>query len=105
MGTWMLMSDYTQLALSEFDHLGERFIPVSYYCAAWAYNFSRGKRWHFTEADVVRWIEQMTTVEAQKILDTMLKSRVGGESLIDLIERADEDVKKKSGPVTSGIMP
>jgi hypothetical protein len=102
MGTWMLMSDYTQLALGEFDRLNERFIPCAYFCAAWAYTRPYGGKPSFTEKDVERWIQKMPTEDAQKILNTMLASRIGGESLSELIEK-DEDQKKKSGQMTSEI--
>lgn len=101
METWMLMSDYTQLALSEFDKLGDRFFTVSYYCAARMYSIKRGPK--FTEKDVERWIKKMPTESAQKILNTMLESRIGGESMSELIEK-DTAEKKKSGQVKSEIM-
>ena len=104
MGTWMLMSDYTQLAISEFDKLGERFLPCSYFCAAWAWSRPYGGPPKFTEKDVEGWIKKMTTEQAQKILNTMLESKIGGESLLGLIETAENE-KKKSGPVTSEITP
>ena len=103
MGTWMLMSDYTQLAMSEFDKLGERFLTCSYFCAAWAYTRPYGGSPKFTEKDVEGWILKMPTADAQKILNTMLQSRIGGETLSDLIEKA-EDEKKKSGQMTSKTM-
>jgi hypothetical protein len=104
MGTWMLMSDYTQLALSEFDRLGERFLTCCYYCAAWAYSRPYGGTPPFTEKDVERWILKMPTEDAQKILNCMMQSRIGGESMSELIEKS-EDEKKKSGQVKSEIMP
>lgn len=105
MGTWMLMSDYTQLALNEFDRLDSEkrnFLTVAAFCAAWCYSAPRGKP-KFTEKDVEGWIRKMPTESAQKILDTMIESRIGGESMASLIEKS-EDVKKKSGPVTSETM-
>ena len=102
MGTWMLMSDYTQLALNEFGLLdGDKFLLKAWYCAARCYS-TRGNPWRYTEADVKKWIDRMSNGEAQKIMDAMLKSRIGGESLADLIESTDE--KKKSGQVKSGTM-
>ena len=100
MGTWMLMSDYTQLAISEFDRLGDRFILCSYFCAAWAWSRPYGGKPKFTEKDVEGWIKKMTTEQAQKILNTMLESKIGGESLMELIETSENE-KKKSGLVTS----
>ena len=103
MGTWMLMSDYTQLALNEFGVLpNERFLSAVFYCAAKCYS-TKGNPWKYTEEDVKRWIERMPNKEAQKIMSAMWESKIGGESLSELIEKA-EDEKKKSGQVKSGIM-
>jgi hypothetical protein len=46
----------------------------------------------------------MPTEDAQKILNTMMESKIGGESLAELVEKS-EDVKKKSGQVKSKTMP
>lgn len=105
LGTWEYLSDYTQLALNEFDVLGENFIPKLYYAAAWAYNWSEGNKFPYTEKDVRWWIAEMPQREAQKILDTMLRSRIGGESMISLMQKSIDDEKKKSGTVKSGTMP
>jgi hypothetical protein len=97
MGTWMLLSDYTQLALNEFGLLeNERFLSAVFYCAARCYSV-RGGPWRYTEQDVKRWVECMPMKEAQKIMDAMWSSKIGGESLMELLEKSDE--KKKSGPV------
>ena len=97
---WMSMSDYTKLPLNDFDKLGDRFLPVAYYSAAFAYNYLRGKKVRFTEKDVSEWINNMTTVEAKKIYDTLVSSRVGGEKIADLMD--DDGEKKTSGQTTSG---
>lgn len=104
MGTWMMLSDYVQLALNELGHLdNERFLSAIFYCAAWAYS-TRGHPWRHTEAEVKKWIENMPNKEAQKIMDAMLRSKVGGESLVDLMEKA-VDEKKKYGLTTSETTP
>ena len=99
-GTWMMLSDYTQLAFNEFGRLpNDRFMSALFYCAAKCYS-TKGNPWKYTEADVKRWIDKMPTAEAQKIMDCMLLSRIGGESFIELIEKS-EDEKKKSGQMKS----
>jgi hypothetical protein len=93
---WCYMSEYTQLALSDFGSLGERFVVVAYYCAAFSYCRSIGKKVKFTEDDVKRWFDNMPQKTAQLILDTMMKSKIGGESLGSLVEKSkDQDAKKK----------
>jgi len=97
MGTWMMLSDYTQLALNELGALSnERFISALFYCAAKCYS-TRGNPWRYTEEDVKKWIERMSTKEAQKIMDCMIQSKIGGESLSSLIATS-EDEKKKVWP-------
>ena len=86
MYTWCYMSDYTQLALNEFGELKERFIIVAYYSAAVSYCRNTGKKVRFKESDVKRWFDNMRQCDAQMILDTMMASKIGGETLSDLAE-------------------
>lgn len=95
MYTWCYMSEYTQLAMDDFDKLEGRTIIVTYYCAAYSYNLQYRKRCNFTEDDVKRWFDDMPQKTAQKILNTMLKSKVGGETMEDLIARSSGGEKKK----------
>lgn len=98
------MSDYTQLALNEFGNLpNDRFLTAIFYCAARCYS-TKGSPWRYTEADVKGWIDRMTNAEAQKIMNAMMESRIGGESLMDLIEKSTDE-KKKFIPRTSKITP
>lgn len=93
--TWMLLSEYKQLALSDMGLLPDnQFIPATWFCAAKCYEMSLGKIPVFTEKDVSKWIERMATLEAQKIMDCMLQSKIGGESLMNLIEKSVEEQKK-----------
>jgi len=93
MYAWCYMSDYTQLPMNEFDTLKDRFIIVAYYSAAYSYNLQHRRRIRFTEADVKRWFDDMPQKTAQTILNTMIKSKIGGESIEDMIVRGE--VKKK----------
>lgn len=103
MGTWWIMSDYTQLAINEFQLLGDRYLPVLAYSAAKAYNFINGRKVSFTENDVERWIQKMPTEDAQKIINALMESKIGGESMSKLIEESDDE-KKKFGLMTSKTM-
>ena len=97
MFAWAYMSNYTQLALSEFGLLNERFIDVSYYCAAYSYCRNNNLQVDFTEDTVTKWFSDMSQKTAQSILNCMLQSKVGGESIQDLIIKSlpKEDEKKK----------
>lgn len=90
MYTWCYMSSYTQLALSDFDQLGDRFVIVAYYSAAVSYCRASGKKVRFTEDDVKVWFDNMTQKEAKSILDCMMSSRIGGETLSDLADKAEK---------------
>ena len=92
---WCYMSSYTQLPLNQFGDLGDRFIDVMYYCSAYSYNRNIGKRAKFTEADVKKWFDDMPQKTANAIMNTMLKSKVGGESMEDLVQSYKDSQKKK----------
>jgi hypothetical protein len=94
MRMWAYMLDYTQLSFDEFGTLGERYVRVLFYCGAYTYDMWHGKKPKYTEDNVATWIDDMPQKTAQKILDVFLKSKVGGESLIDLIQ-VSEGKKKK----------
>lgn len=101
MWSWMQMSEYTGLAINDFDQLHpEVFGQKANYCAALAYNYLNGIKVRFTEEDVIKWVNALPHSEVVMIADTMLKSRIGGQKISDLIDSDDE--KKKYGPVTSG---
>jgi hypothetical protein len=97
METWMSVSSYTQLALTELDKLErERFFSVMYYQAARTYDFFNRKYHRFTEKDVMVWLAKMPVEDMQKIFTTMITSRIGGESINVLIDKYLDSEKKKS---------
>jgi len=106
METWMLLSDYTQLAPMDFGELNEAdFISKTCYCAARLYNLENGHKVDFTEDKVKYWIEDcMTTRQGKELVSTLFKSRIGGESLEDLIPKFLNVEKKKSPGMKSKTM-
>jgi hypothetical protein len=94
---WCFFSEYTQLAFDEFDVLGDdKFMRKMIYCAAVSYNKSKGKRVNFNEREVQKWIDRSYTEDWNKVVAAMKKSRIGGDTLEDLMDQA-EGQKKKSG--------
>lgn len=97
METWMLLSDYTQLPPIDFGLMKpESFIVKTCYCATKLWHLEQGKRVKFTEDDVKGWIEEMSTKDSAELVNTLFKSRIGGESLEELIPKAMNEIKKKS---------
>jgi hypothetical protein len=91
MESWLMMSEYTQLSLDEFEKLpGDRFMIVSIYEAAKAYTQfnpdSKEKKFRYTEDQVKSWLDEMPTKDSQSIVKCMLESRLGGKAIKDLIE-------------------
>lgn len=99
---WSLLSDYTQLAPSDWDALkGEKFFYPAIFCAARAYNMQNGLKVDFTEDDIIKEFKSMSQEDADKLYTTMLMSKLGGESIIELIGKSvEQDEKKKSHSMT-----
>jgi hypothetical protein len=96
METWMSVSNYTQLALTELDKLArDRFFTVVYYQAARTYDFFNRRFYRYSENDVMYWIAKMPSEDVNKIFSTMLESRIGGESINVLIDKHLDSEKKK----------
>ena len=108
METWMLLSDYTQLAPVDFGRMKqESFVLKTCYCATKLWHLEKGKKVNFDESTVEKWIENMSTKHSTELINTLFKSKIGGESLEELIpkalERSDE-IKKKSHGMKSKTM-
>ena len=99
METWMLLSDYTQMAPLDFGFMEESsFLIKTCYCAARLWYLEHGKKVMFNEDHVKKWIENMKTIDSKELIETLLKSKIGGESIEELIPKviqAEEEVKKK----------
>lgn len=97
MGSWLLMSEYTQLALNEFNNLaGDRFMLIAITMAGKAYNyFNQGKPWRHTEAEVQAWLDELPKKEYERLVQTMLDSQIGGKPLKDISGASLDDEKKK----------
>jgi len=95
---WSLMSDYLCLPISDFGVLEDkRFIVVAYYSAARSYNLQSGKKVNFDEDDVKYWFQAMPQSDANAIWAKLLLSRVGGESLVNLIlDNFNKEEEKKN---------
>lgn len=97
---WMMLSDYTQLAPLDWGQMeSESFLIKMYYCACRMWHLEQGKEQDFDEGDVERWIEEgLNSKQIKELADVFVKSKIGGESLQDLIPRyveKPEDEKKK----------
>lgn len=105
--TWMLLSDYTQLAIVDWGSMeGESFLIKTYYCACKLWHLEKGLKVDFNEDDVKRWLEEcMTMKQATELSDVMIKSRIGGESIEKLIPKYLEKEKKKLAGKKSKITP
>jgi|WetSurMetagenome_2_1015567.scaffolds.fasta_scaffold22854_6 hypothetical protein len=97
MESWLLMSDYTQLALNEFNNLaGDRFMLIAIMMAGKAYNhFEKGKPWRYTEAQVNDWLNAMPRGDYERLVKTMLDSQIGGKPLRDIAGVEEDGEKKK----------
>jgi len=102
MGSWLLMSDYTQLALNEFNNLaGDRFMLIAITMAGKAYNWfhgdgeKHGNPWRYTEADVQSWLDAMPKKDYERLVQTMLDSQIGGKPIKDISGASLDDEKKK----------
>jgi len=96
MGTWCYMSSYLQLDFDDMGKIGDRFIDVVYYCAAYRYNeHHKGvESIKFTEDDVKLWFKWMPQIIANRIMKVMLDSRIGGQTLGESIAEGITSKKK-----------
>jgi len=76
--------------LSKFNQ--ETIIRDMMYCAALSWNKDQGKRIHYTQADVIGWMENLPSKDVKRLVDTFAKSKVFGKTLA---EWAVSNEKKK----------
>jgi hypothetical protein len=104
METWQLVSNYTQLAPVDWGRIeANRFTLVVYYCACKLWHLEHGKKIDFSEDDVEYWLGEIPSKYKDQLIDVMYKSRIGGESLEELIPKFfenEEEVKKKYPSMT-----
>lgn len=108
METWMMLSNYTQLAPIDFGLMNpESFIAKTCYCACKLWHLEQGLKLDFDEDKVVKWVEGMTKKEGDELIKTLFASKIAGESLNELIPKAIDKLneeKKKSAGMKSEIM-
>ena len=97
MATFMLQCDYLQIAISDWDKVdGGRFIGAIMYNAAKLWNIQNGKKINFDESKVAGWLKRTESAQVNQIMETFFKSKIGGESLDNLILKSnDKEVQKK----------
>lgn len=95
MESWLMMSNYTQLAMNEFNLLpGDRYMILAIYNAARAYNvLEHGKRFTYTEKQVESWLDRIPSVDSKALVNTLLDSQIGGKTIREIA--GEEDEKKK----------
>lgn len=96
---WMYLTDYTQLAIYDWDKIEDvKLLPKINYCAAWAYNHYKGiATENLTEDSVREFTDAMTIADGRRLMSAILESRIGGESLADLLPRTEIEKKKSRG--------
>ena len=102
MPAWLMLCDSENIAFNEIDSLGKDLLRKIFYHAARYYNLSNNIPVNFDDKDAILWDELLPNGDYQKLVQTMIDSRVGGETLGSLIARSGEDEKKKSGLMKSG---
>ena len=91
---WCNFAESEEIALTDFDkYENDEFMSLVMYYAAISAHIDIGIKINFSKDDVKEWIAKMPQSDFQKIFECMLRSRIGGESLVDLV---DKSVKKKS---------
>jgi len=93
---WLHFCEQEQISPLEFGKYNDQeFIYLAYYYAMVSAYKDIGIKIDFSKDDVRDWFKKMPQGDAQSIFECMLKSEVGGESLVDLIVKQLKKKKKQ----------
>ncbi len=94
MYTWFMLSERMNIPLSDQERWSkvnnDVYIFNLMYCSAVSYNRMKGVKVNFNEKHVSYWIDQIKQKDLQAWFNCMLLSRVGGETIKTLSEKAEK---------------
>ncbi len=97
MYTWCYLSEYTNMTFDELGNIDNSiYVSKLLYSAATSYNKDKGIKIKFTESNVKIWIEDMKQKTLNSLIQCMLDSKIGGESIVNLYKKSKSNKKKVS---------